>query len=558
MRILIVGGYGTFGGRLVELIEDDRRLTLLVSGRSLERARQYCAGRSKALAALIPTLFDRNGTSHELQALRPDLVVDASGPFQAYGQKMYNLIERCLECRTNYVDLADGSEFVAGVPGFDAAAKAAGVFILTGASSFPVLTAAVVRRLSTDMTEVRSIRGGIAPSAFAGVGSNVIRAIASYAGQRVAIRRNGSSAEGRPFTESIPYVICVPGRVPLEWRRFSLVDVPDLRMLPTLWPTVKEVWMGAAPVPGMLHRLLNAFAWLVRSRVLPTLSWMAGAMHFVTEHAQWGEHRGGMFVEVVGTRSDGGEVERVWNLLAEGNDGPLIPCMAVEALIRKLVAGTKPATGARSAISDVGLEDYEALFQRRTVYTGTREMQGGSAMPLFRRVLGESWQHLAAPIQELHTVTSPRCFSGRCTVRRGRSLLGQIIARITGFPKAGTDMPITVRLEPNGDGERWSRTCSGRTFSSVQRAGRGRSQWLLRERFGLVSVDTALRLEGTHLRYSVRRWALLGIPLPLRWGPRSNALESVQDGLFKFDVEVSLPVAGLIVHYTGTLSPTVS
>jgi len=35
LRILIVGGYGVFGGRLVELLEDDARLTLLVAGRSL-------------------------------------------------------------------------------------------------------------------------------------------------------------------------------------------------------------------------------------------------------------------------------------------------------------------------------------------------------------------------------------------------------------------------------------------------------------------------------------------------------------------------------------------
>jgi hypothetical protein len=41
---LIVGGYGTFGGRLVELLEDDARLTLLVAGRSLVSARKYCGG----------------------------------------------------------------------------------------------------------------------------------------------------------------------------------------------------------------------------------------------------------------------------------------------------------------------------------------------------------------------------------------------------------------------------------------------------------------------------------------------------------------------------------
>ena len=37
MKLLIVGGYGTFGGRLVDLLKNESRLELLVAGRSLER-----------------------------------------------------------------------------------------------------------------------------------------------------------------------------------------------------------------------------------------------------------------------------------------------------------------------------------------------------------------------------------------------------------------------------------------------------------------------------------------------------------------------------------------
>lgn len=51
LRILIVGGYGTFGGRLVELLEDDARLTLLIAGRSIARAREFCASRALSRVA---------------------------------------------------------------------------------------------------------------------------------------------------------------------------------------------------------------------------------------------------------------------------------------------------------------------------------------------------------------------------------------------------------------------------------------------------------------------------------------------------------------------------
>ena len=50
LRVLIVGGYGVFGGRIVALLEDEPRLTLIVAGRSLAKANAFCATRGKAKA----------------------------------------------------------------------------------------------------------------------------------------------------------------------------------------------------------------------------------------------------------------------------------------------------------------------------------------------------------------------------------------------------------------------------------------------------------------------------------------------------------------------------
>ena len=41
LRVLIVGGYGTFGGRLARLLADEPRLTLLIAGRSLRAASAF-------------------------------------------------------------------------------------------------------------------------------------------------------------------------------------------------------------------------------------------------------------------------------------------------------------------------------------------------------------------------------------------------------------------------------------------------------------------------------------------------------------------------------------
>lgn len=554
LRVLIVGGYGIFGGRLVELLQSDARLTLLVAGRSQSRAREFCERHSASAARLVPAQFDRSASdAAALAALQPTLVVDASGPFQAYGDDRYQLIEHCIACRVHYLDLADGSDFVEGVAAFDAAARTTGVYVLSGVSSFPVLTAAVVRRLSAGMALVQSIRGGIAPSPYAGVGVNVIRAIASYAGQAVSRTCGGRLCQGYPFTESMRFVVAVPGRMPLRCTRFSLVDVPDLRALAREWPQAREVWMGAGPVPAALHRALTALAWLVRWRWLPTLSWLAPAIYFVTNHVRWGEHRGGMFVAVRGRSGDGDDIVREWHLLAEGNDGPLIPCMAVEAIVRKVLTGIAPAPGARTAIHDVELADYEALFAQRTIFTATRQRLPATQQPLYRSLLGESWQQLPQPIRQLHSVNAVSRFAGRCTVERGRSPLAWVIAKSIGFPPAGADLPITVRLAAEAGAERWSRCVAGRTFSSVQSAGSGRAEGLVRERFGAVAVDMALLVEPGHLRYVVRRWSLFGVPMPLWLGPRSIAVESVNARKFCFDVEIAHPLTGLIVRYRGWL-----
>ena len=119
MKILLVGGYGTFGGRIVELLEDEPRVTLVVAGRSLARAEAYCRSRAGAQAKLVPAMFDREGNlDRQIGELAPDLVVDASGPFQAYGGGRYRLIEACIGRGLNYMDLADGAAFVAGVDYF--------------------------------------------------------------------------------------------------------------------------------------------------------------------------------------------------------------------------------------------------------------------------------------------------------------------------------------------------------------------------------------------------------------------------------------------------------
>lgn len=552
LRVLIVGGYGTFGGRLARLLADEARLTLIVAGRSLAQAEAFCAA-VPSQATLIPAAFDRDGDADaQLATLAPDIVVDASGPFQIYGDP-YRVVRAAIARGADYLDLADGSEFVKGIARFDAEAKARGVFVLSGVSSVPVLTAAVVRRLGVDMTRIDSVRAGIAPSPFAGLGLNVVRAIASYCGKPVRLKRDGRDTVAYGLTESLRFSIAPPGGLPLGSRRFSLVDAPDLWALPQLWPSLRDVWTGAGTAPEIALRALNACAWLVRLRLLPSLAPFGRAMHWVSNRIRWGEHRGGMFVEVSG-ETEGRRVVRTWHMTAEGDDGPFIPSMACAAIIGHCVAGKRPTPGARAGTRDVELSDYAALFARRAIRSGVREATTAT-LPLYRRLLGEAYDALPAPLQEMHDLKHGMSVEGVATVTRGKGLLARLAAALVGFPQAGENVPLRVDFKSENGRERWTRTFAGRAFHSTQEQGRGRYEWLVCERFGPLCAGMALVAEGGRLRLIVRRWSVFGIPMPRWLAPRGNSYEYAENGRFHFHVEIAHPFTGSIVGYRGWLVP---
>jgi hypothetical protein len=549
IRILILGGYGTFGGRLAELLSDETRLTLIIAGRSLSKAEAFRARRAWR-SEVDCAAFDREGElENQLQALRPDIIVDASGPFQEYDNP-YRLVRAAIAHGIHYLDLADATDFVAGIARLDDQAKDRGVFVLSGVSSFPVLTAAVVRHLSHDMARIESITGGVAPSPYAGVGLNVIRAISSYAGKPVEL----PSGRAFAFVDTRWFTIAPPGAVPLRPLRFSLVNVPDLKVLPELWPTLRIVWMGVAPVPASLHRALNTLAWLVRWRVLPSLLPFASLMHAAINILRWGEHRGGMFVEVKGVASDGAARGRSWHLVAEGDDGPFIPSMAAAAIIARCLDGQLPPAGARSAVHDLDLADYERFFAARAIRIGTRERPSRAA-PLYRRILGEAWDALPAPLRTMHELTGSLSASGLATVERGSSLAARLIAGIFRFPNLGANIPVTVSFHVDDSREVWHRDFADRGFTSTQEEGRGRFERLLCERFGPFSFGLALVMDGTRMSLVLRSWSLFGIPLPLALAPRGAAYEHVEEGRFCFHVEIAHRWAGLIVRYRGWLMP---
>jgi len=287
---------------------------------------------------------------------------------------------------------------------------------------------------------------------------------------------------------------------------------------------------------------------------MPSLARFAGLFHWAINRLRWGEHRGGMFVEITGVDAAGDAAKRSWHMLAEGDDGPYIPSMALEALVRRCLDGQRPAPGARAAIRELELAEYDRLFERRAITTGVRAEPAPDA-PLYARILGDAWDRLPEQLRRMHTPGAGKSAAGRASIERGRNPLARLVAGIFRFPAAGADVPVQVTFSAIASGEHWERNFAGRRFSSLQTEGKGRADCLLAERFGPFEFGLALVVEGDRLRLIPRRWSAFGLPMPLWLAPGGDSFETVEDGRFCFHVEICLPLVGLVVRYRGWLVP---
>jgi hypothetical protein len=553
IRVLIIGGYGTFGSHLARRLADARRLELLIAGRSLDKASAFVE--QLASTAARAARFDRDGdVVRQLQALEPRIVVDASGPFQAYGENRYRVAQAAVDAGAHYLDLADDRGFVIGIDALNDHAVRNRVFAISGASTSPALTSAIYRHLARHFDSVDTLRGGIAPSSRVRIGLNIFEAITSYAGKAISVRRDGQNASATAICDTQSFSISAPGALPLARRTFSLVDLPDLELAGDLAPAAANTWFGAAPAPAVYHGCLRVLARLVKLGLVRSLSPLAPLMHWVFTRYRFGEHRGGLFVEVSGTGKNGMPARCSWHLVAEGDDGPQIPVLAAEAIIRNCLANDFPIAGARPAHKELELAEFESLFSTLNIRWGERLRN--QDLPLVARILGNRWSEMPDALRKLHDVSDDSAWHGEASVTRGTSLLSKVIAAVVGFPPAGGTVPVTVTLQRRGDSEIWRRDFSGHRFSSViTTTDRGRFAKLFRERFGPVSIGMALVIDGDTLQLVPMDWAMFGIPMPKRMLPRGRMCEFSDGGRFHFHVEIGLPVAGHVVTYTGWLVP---
>ncbi len=345
--ILILGGYGNFGKRI--------SMSLAAAGYPV-----VIAGRNKVLADLhLKTLpgqghgaaaFDvyRDLKLH-LAKLKPSAAINTCGPFQLAD---YSIAETCIDEAIPYIDLSDGRDFVCGISELDQSAKDAGIPVISGASTVPGLSSAVLKEFGPEFSQITSMKFGISPGQKAERGLATTKGILSYVGKPL---RPYSSVKPSVFGWQDLYLQRYP-EIGNRW--MANCDIPDLDLLPKAY-RVDKIQFSAGLELTPLHLGLWMMSWLVRLGIPIDLPRLSGPLLKISNWFNYfGSADGGMHILLDGYDHDGKSRHLGWFIVAKNRDGPQIPTIPAIILAKKIAKGEYPIVGAMPCVGLVSLPEY--------------------------------------------------------------------------------------------------------------------------------------------------------------------------------------------------------
>ena len=350
LSVMVIGAYGNFGSIISRRLAREQKIKLVLAGRSVDQVAalaEELGARSWQGDALGPAF------AAALRTFDVDLVIHTAGPFQ--GQD-HHVARACIEAGAHYCDLSDAREFVAGITQLNDAASARGVAILSGCSSVPTLSSAVIDAFIArvgDGFRVETLHYGITSSAKM-PGLSTVKGVLSYAGRPIPQWRDGQSVEVAGWQGLYPVKIKgING-----WRLVADVDVPDMALFPERYGA-RDVCFKAGPGLALGTLANYLLARLVRSGLVTDTDRAARWLHRLGQRFEkFGNGKSAFYMELTGLAADGRSLTYRWELLATHDKGPQIPCCAAIALARKMAAGYRPTPGARICVGELNLQEY--------------------------------------------------------------------------------------------------------------------------------------------------------------------------------------------------------
>ena len=331
---MVLGGYGNFGKRIVENLAAIEGITLFIAGRSLSKAQALISHLlANALAELEPWVIDVHSSDFDkkLGELSPYLVIHTSGPFQ--GQD-YTVPEAGARLEAHYVDLAEDRRFVCDITRLEGLAKDNKVSIVSGASSVPCLSSAVIDRYKPQFSRIDVIDIAIAPGNKAERGEATVRGILSYTGHPFNVFSEGQWKSVYGWMDARRQDF--GGIIGKRW--LANVDVPDLELFPDRYTVKSQVRFQAGLELPLLHLSMVCMAWFAKIGLVKDWSRLTkpivGASNLLMS---LGTDNGAMRVNIQGVDVSGVTKTVKWTLYAPGGIGPYIPTLSAIIVARKLL-----------------------------------------------------------------------------------------------------------------------------------------------------------------------------------------------------------------------------
>lgn len=346
-RVLIIGGYGNFGSFISRSLAKQDNLDIMIAGRSLNKARTL----AEEIGAEAVVIDIHAKLERHLQDIKPHIVIHTSGPFQS---QSYEVAQACIKCGSHYIDLADAREFVSGIGVLDQNAKQARVLAVSGASSVPCLTSALIEHYRIEFESLECLDYGITTAQKTTRGLATTEAILSYTGKPFKTLINGDQQDvfGWQALHARKYS-------QLGWRLLGNCNVPDLELFPIMYPELKTVRFYAGLELPFIHTALWALSWLVRIGLVKKLESFASLLlklSFLFD--RFGSADSGFHMDLTGRDTGGQKKTLQFNLTARNGDGPFIPCMPAILLAKKLADDSIKERGALPCVGMITLNEY--------------------------------------------------------------------------------------------------------------------------------------------------------------------------------------------------------
>lgn len=364
-KVLILGAYGNFGTRITRSLAAEKDIRVILAGRNIDKLRQLAGElQGSPILPLYHALDIHRELPEVLERLQPDIVIHTSGPFQGQG---YNVAEQCIAAGSHYIDLADGRDFVAGIGALDAAARAKGVSVISGASSVPCLSSAILDHYRPRFETIKHVDYGISTSNRQRhkLGLATVRAVLSYAGKTFTTLESGRKKNIYGWQDMA--LRNYPG---LGTRLLANCDIPDLELFPAHYSGLETLRFRAGQQLMAGQLLINALSWLVRCGLVRDLGAHAEKlMKAAGLFDALGSDDSGMHMRMSGTGADGKPLDVTFYLIARQGHGVMVPAIPAILCARMLARGDIARRGAYPCMGVVTLPQYLGALQSYDITT---------------------------------------------------------------------------------------------------------------------------------------------------------------------------------------------